>query len=187
MRINCIGGIVLFFGLVVGILQSYGEEVENPQYTNWSKFPVGTSVTTRNIVSNAGKSVTTTTTTKLISKTENSLILSTVISSDATGMLITNDPWEKTIKRMFPLLPGVDKTKIGRPQGAMATGMETIEILGKKYNAEWYETKAQTEAGPSLTRTWISMDVPNMILKSETEVKVADKKGKIEITEIKIP
>ena len=88
---------------------------------------------------------------------------------------------------MFPLLPGVDQTKIGRPQGAMANGMETIEILGKKYNAEWYETKAQTEAGPSLTRTWISMDVPNMILKSETEVKVADKKVKIEITEIKIP
>ena len=168
-------------------VNAIADEVENPQYTNWAKFPVGTSVTTKATVTQGDKKATTITLTRLLNKTDKNLIVSTVIASDGTGSLITNDPIEKTINRMFPVLPGVDKTKIGRPQGSQANGMETIEILGKKYNAEWYDTKSQTEAGPSMTRTWISMDMPNMRLKSVTEVKVADKKVIIEVTEIKIP
>lgn len=168
-------------------ISTYAEDVENPQFSNWSKFPVGTEVTSKATVVQNDKTTTTITLVKLVSKSENNLLISSVISSDGTGKLITNDPIEKTINRNFPLLPGVDKTKIGRPQGSQASGMESIELLGKKYNAEWYDTKSQTEAGPSLTRTWISMDVPNMLLKSVTEVKAANKKVNIEITEIKIP
>jgi hypothetical protein len=84
---------------------------------------------------------------------------------------------------MFPLFPGVDKTKIGRPQGVKSQGFETIEVLGKKYNAEWYETNASTEAGPSVTKTWISMDMPGQVIRSVTEVKAASKKVFLEVTE----
>jgi hypothetical protein len=179
--------VVVFINVLTGLIQVQGEDVENPQYTNWSRFPVGTSVTTKDQVIKDNKSITTITTTKLISKTEKNIILSTVVSSDATGMLVTNDPWETVIKRQFPLLPGVDKTKIGRPQGTIATGMETIEILGKKYQSEWYDIKSSTEAGPAITRTWISMDMPGMVIKSSTEVKNANRKTLLEVTELKIP
>lgn len=165
---------------------SHAEEVEAPLYTNWSKFPVGTTVTQKATMTQLGKTITTTTVVRLIDKNDRNVVISKVISSDGTGMLVTNDPIETTVRRMFPLFPGVDKTKIGRPQGSEASGMETVEVLGKKYQAEWYETKAATEAGPSLTRTWISMDVPDMLVKSQTEVKVADKVVKIEISEIKL-
>lgn len=162
------------------------EEVEAPLYTNWAKFPVGTTITQKATMTQSGKTITTTTVVKLIDKNDRNVVISKVISSDGTGTLVTNDPIETTIRRKFPLFPGVDKTKIGRPQGAEASGMETVEVLGRKYQAEWYETRSATEAGPSLTRTWISMDVPDMLVKSQTEVKVADKIVKIEISEIKL-
>ncbi|MFM7591815.1 MAG: hypothetical protein ACKO85_08470, partial [Isosphaeraceae bacterium] len=108
------------FPTVTGNL--HAEDVETPLYTNWSKFPVGTSVTQKSTVTENNVSVITTTITTLISKTERNLILSKVVSSNATGTLIKNDPIESTINRMFPVLPGVDKTKIGRPQGSQASG-----------------------------------------------------------------
>lgn len=172
--------------LVCCLATTNAEEVEAPLYTNWSKFPVGTTVTQKASMTQQGKTITTTTVVKLIEKNDRHVIISKVISSDGTGQVVTNDPIETTIRRMFPLFPGVDKTKIGRPQGSQVSGMETVELLGKKYQAEWYETKANTEAGPSLTRTWISMDVPDMMLKSRTEVKVADKVVNIEVSDIKL-
>lgn len=177
----------MFLALVASTLAcTWAEEVEAPLYTNWSKFPVGTTVTQKATMTEQGKTITTTTVVKLIEKNEKQLLLSKVVSSDSTGQLVTNDPIEATIRRMFPLFPGVDKTKIGRPQGSQNSGMETIEVLGRKYQAEWYETKATTEAGPSLTRTWISMEMPDMLLKSRTEVKAANKVVLIEVSDIKL-
>lgn len=184
---NAVSTIATVIHLVFISSVAFSEDVDNPQYINWVKFPVGTEVTSTATVSQNGKTTTTTTIIRLLNKSEKNVILSTVISSDGTGSLVTNDPIEKTVNRNFPLLPGVDRTKIGRPQGSQASGLETIEILGKKYEAQWYETKSTTEAGPALTKTWISMDIPNMLLKSVTEVKAADKKMNIEVTGIKIP
>ena len=177
----------VFVALVASCLAvAQAEEVEAPLYTNWSKFPVGTTVTQKATMTQLGKTITTTTVVKLIEKNDKHVLLTKVVSSDGTGQVITNDPIPTTIRRMFPVFPGVDKTKIGRPQGSQNSGMECVEVLGRKYQAEWYETKSNTEAGPSLTRTWISMDVPDMLLKSRTEVKVADKVVNIEITSIQL-
>ena len=163
-----------------------GEEVENPAYTNWARFPVGTKVTNKAVTTQNGQKVETTTTTTLIRKDEKGLLLTWVITSDGTGVAIKNDVNELKVNRMFPLLPGVDKTKIGRPQGVKSQGFETIESLGKKYNAEWYETNANTEAGPSTTKTWISMEMPGQVIRSVTEVKAAGKKVFLEVTELQI-
>ncbi len=179
---------ITFFALLAFFTNSLSaEDVPNPQYQSWNNYPVGTSMTTKSLVSQGNATVTTTTVTRLISRTEKNLVLSSVVSSNATGSFVTNDPIEKTISSRFPLFPGVDKNKIGRPQDSLESGMETVVILGKKYNAEWYDTKSTTEAGPAVTRTWISMDMPNMVLKAVTEVKAAGKKVIIEVTEIKIP
>jgi len=161
----------------------FGEEVENPSYTNWARFPVGTKVVTKAVTTQNGQSVQSITTTTLVRKNEKSLLLTWFVSSDGTGKLIQNDVNELKVNRMFPLFPGVDKTKIGRPQGVKSQGFETIEVLGKKYNAEWYETNASTEAGPSVTKTWISMDMPGQVIRSVTEVKAASKKVFLEVTE----
>lgn len=175
---------MMLFGL--SIVSVLAEDVENPTYTNWAKHGVGTTVTVRSVVRFKDQKTESTTKTTLKRKDEKSLTLESVTTSDATGQVVKNDPVEQIVKRSFPLFPGVDRTKIGRPQGIMEQGVEKVEILGKVYDAEWYVTKATTEAGPSRTRTWISMEMPGQILKSITEVESAGKKVTDEVIEVEL-
>lgn len=162
--------------------------VEHPGYTNWNRFPVGTSVTLRSqSVGKSDKTIETTTVMKLVRKTDKEVVISRQITTNATGETIKNEPFESSIKKNFPLFPGVDKTKIGRPQGTGEGGNESIEIMGKKYNAEWYVTKGTTEAGPSTTKTWISPDFPGQVLKSITEVPAGPNTTTEEVVHIEIP
>ena len=46
------------------------EDVEAPLYTNWSRFPIGTSVTMKATVTQLGQTTITTTRTKLVSKSD---------------------------------------------------------------------------------------------------------------------
>ena len=176
----------LFASLIMPAFHAIAEDVENPTYTNWAKFAIGTTVTNKAVTMQNGARVETFTTTILVSKTEKELVVSSQISSDGTGKKIQNDVNLMKVNRLFPLLPGVDKTRIGRPQGAKEQGFETIEVLGKKYQAEWYLTEASTEAGPSFTKTWISMEMPGQVLKSVTEVKAAQKKVNLDVIELKL-
>lgn len=167
--------------------QVQAQFVEHPSFTNWSKFPVGTSVTIK--TRNTGKSmkvIETIAVSTLLQKTEKSVVVSLVISSNATGQWIKNDPIESTVKRDFPLLPGVDKTRIGRPQGITQSGNEMLQILSKTYQAEWYISKGNTEAGPSITKTWISPDFPGQVLKSITEVPAGPNTSVDEVVEMKL-
>ena len=69
----------------------FGEEVENPTYTNWAKFPIGTRVTNKAVTTQNGQSVQSITTTTLVRKDEKGLLLTWFVSSDGTGKLIKND------------------------------------------------------------------------------------------------
>jgi hypothetical protein len=156
---------------VIAVAFPQAEFVDHPVYTNWIQFPVGTTVTLHSVnVGKNGNKIETTTVVKLISKSDKDVVISRQITSNATGQTITNDPFESTIRRKFPLFPGVDKSKIGRPQGIIESGKEKIELLGKTYQTEWYVTKGNTEAGPSKITTWISNEFPGQVLKMLTEV-----------------
>lgn len=181
---KCLG-----FSLILTLLgTAKAQFVEHPSYTNWNRFPIGTSVTLKSQnVGKLGKVIETTTVIKLVTKTDKEVVISRQITSNATGEMVKNDPFESSIKKNFPLLPGVDKTKIGRPQGITDGGFETIEILGKTYKTEWYVTKGNTEAGPSITKTWMSPEFPGQILKSRTEVPAGPNTTTEEVIAIEIP
>jgi hypothetical protein len=163
------------------------EEVEHPTYTNWSRFPVGTSVTIRATTTIKNASTIVDTKTTLVSRDDKAIVISKKFGIDDKPGTFSEDGVETTVKRFFPLLPGIDKTRIGKPQGNAGQGVETVEIRGKSYRAEWYETRASTEAGPSVTRTWISMEMPGQVLKSTTEVKAVGKKTIEEVIAVDIP
>jgi len=163
------------------------DEVESPIYRSWANFKVGTTITLRSVTGAKDREVQTTTTQRLTESNNERVVLEVVVTSDSTGQKVENRPQTYVYKRMFPLFPGVKKEDIGKPPGSQDQGEETIELGGKKYKAQWYGSKGQTEAGPSISKTWMSDEVPGKLLKSITRVPAAGKTTTLELIEIKTP
>jgi hypothetical protein len=176
-----------FAALLVATATAPAEEVESPIYRSWAKHEVGTVVKYRSVTSSKGRDVESIIAYRLTARDDKKVVVEMVVTSDATGKKVESDPQSFTTRRMFPLLPGVKKEDIGKPRGATESGEETVELAGKAYKAQWYGSKGRTEAGESLTRTWMSDEVPGKLLKSVTDVPAADKKTTVELIEIQAP
>ncbi|MBI1323590.1 hypothetical protein GC170_10450 [bacterium] len=164
------------------------DQIEHPAWVNWSKFPVGTRVTMRSVTKIKGMvSSTVETTTVLMKKDDKAVVIRKSFAVAGEPKPNPDDFVETTIKRYFPLLPGADPSKVGKPAGIAEAGTEKFDLLGKTYETEWYESRATTEAGPATTRTWISQEMPGQIVRSLTEVKAAGKSTVDEVIEIDLP
>src|SRR5262249_7444475 len=91
------------------------EEVEHPAFKSWARHPIGTSVTTRTVTTSLGRTITTTTTYKLLEVRADKAVLETRTVSDATGTTVEGLPSKYDQQRMFPVFPGVKKEDIGKP------------------------------------------------------------------------
>ena len=179
--------------MVASLLVSTGsveaQMVEAPLYTNWSRFPVGTVVTLRTMTETEQGNETeeSFTTQRLVLVDEKKLEVEQVFL-ETTGASPTEETSQTlTHRRWFPLLGGMKKEDIGKPSGAIAQGEETIELAGETFETQWYDLKSQTEAGPALTRTWISDKVPGKVVKAVTRVEASNKTITIELVKITKP
>lgn len=164
-----------------------GESVDHPLYRSWAAYPVGTTITLRSVTEGTGRTIETTKRSTLKALDPQKAVIEMVSTSDATGESIENQPQEFTIRREFPLLPGVKAEDVGKPTGIIASGTEEIEVAGQTYQAVWYDSKGNTEAGPSLTRTWLSDRIPGRVLRSVTRVPAVKKVTTEELVEIRMP
>lgn len=185
-RIPCIASIALLAAAMT-CPPSVAEEVESPLFKSWARTKPGTSITLKMTTDSASGRIETKTRYTLAKLDREMAIVELVSTSGATGEAADESPQEIKIRRMFPVLPGVKKEEIGKPSGAIAKGEETITIAGKEYKAQWYDTKGMTEAGESITRTWISDEVPGLVLKAVTRVPKIKKETTIELVELKAP
>ncbi len=163
------------------------DEIESPLYKSWALFPVGTTIKTRTLTERGDLRTETATTSRLIEKTTDKVVIESVVVSNATGQSVENPPQRFEYRRRFPLLPGVKKEDVGTPKGVIAQGEETVEIAGKRFRSRWYDAQGTTDAGPSITRTWMSEEVPGKLLKAVTRVPKAGKTTTIELVEIRTP
>jgi hypothetical protein len=152
------------------------EEVESPQYASWARHPVGTTVRLRTVTEAAGaRSIETTASYRLVKTTADAVVVEMKVVSDAPGSEPEGTSQELTIRRLFPLFPGVKKEDIGKPEGVTKQGEEAVTVAGRTYRARWYEGRGATEAGPSESRTWTSDEVPGRLIRSVTKVPKANK------------
>lgn len=164
------------------------DQIEHPAWVNWSKFPVGTRVTMRSVTKIKGTVIATVETTTVLSKKDDKAVVIRKSFAVAGEPKPNPDDYvETTIKRYFPLLPGADPAKVGKPASIAEAGTGKIDLLGKTYETEWYESRATTEAGPATTRTWISKEMPGQIVRSVSEVKAAGKSTIDEVVAIDLP
>jgi hypothetical protein len=164
-------------------------QVDNAQYTSWARAGMGASLTMRSVtlMGDDPRPVTSTMTYTLTKFTPDQAVVEMVTETDAAGDKVKNPPQEIIIRRPFYLLPGVKKEDLGRPTDVLAKGEETIELAGKKYKAQWYETRGKTESGLATTRSWMSDEVPGLLLRSVTKVPKVNGTITLEMIELKRP
>lgn len=171
----------------VALAPARAEEVDHPLYKSWARHKVGTQITTRTVSGIKGHEVETMTRQTLVELTDEKAVVQVAVTGSTAGTQGRSEPQDYEYKRKFPLLPGMKKEDIGKPSGRIASGEEPITVAGKPYKAQWYDSTAQTEAGPSSSRTWMSDEVPGKLLKSVLRVPSAGKVTTIELIEIKSP
>ena len=79
------------------------------------------------------------------------------------------------------------------PSGGLTSALHRRQQQGDQdpdvgtFDAVWYDVRGTTEAGPSITRTWFSEEVPGKVLRSETRVEGSDKLTTLELVEFEKP
>ncbi|MDG3005113.1 hypothetical protein [Paludisphaera mucosa] len=176
--------------IIAGASRGSAEEVENPIYTSWARCRPGTTVVVREVTEREGGGGERLVVTKrrvLKTLAAGKAVVEEVIETESSAGVTKSEPQEYTHRRTFALPAGVDKARLGRPQKADDEGKEDVEAAGRTYHAEWFDTKGQTEAGPSVVRAWYADDVPGLLVKSVTRVPGARKNTTMTLVEVKTP
>lgn len=163
------------------------EQVENPQYRNWAKFPVGTTLT-RKMTTDSAKSegmTVTTFTFKITEKTDEVVLVESQATTEYHGGRVEkNPPVTDRHPRQIALPDGIKKEDWGKPKGGVE---ENVTVLGRAYKARKTESKGSTDAGELTQTLWSSEDIPGGLVKSVQRVPKVDETTTIEVTELTIP
>ena len=146
-----------------------GEMIDNPEYTSWKGYKVGTSITHR-MTTQAGPSKTKMeTTTTLKSKGKDKLVLTTKAVTFITipnqgEQKVESPAQERTVPAKFEM-PKMPDNVPDMPKPEMKEGEETIKAAGKSFKCKWIETKIKMGEMTTTSKTWTSKEVPGQLVK----------------------
>lgn len=167
-----------------------GPAILNRDFANWSRFPIGTTVKIKSITERGPLHVTSIDTLKLVEKSEDEIVVERQNTTERNdGSLgAVNPPERRTYRKSFNLPPGMSEADFAKPSLiAKSVGKETVEILGKKYDADVFSWADQTEAGPLDIRLWWSDEMPGRLLKQTMKLVKGDKTTNHSVIELTVP
>jgi hypothetical protein len=148
------------------------EMVNNPPFANWSQFPVGTSVTQRETVTlSDGSKVQQEITSKLVEKSAAKVVVETSMT-DKSGETAE----ESRSVTTYPAK--VKMSQVDTPDSATASiteGKDTLEVKGKKVDAEWVEVVTKSGDQIETQKLWTAREIPGGIIKRTVTRKTGDK------------
>lgn len=158
-------------------------------YANWKRFPVGTAVTRKKVVTNSQGSLTETTVVRLTELTDAKAVVEMQITVERQDTPPTvNPPMRLDYPATFRVPPGLTAEQMGLPSlKAKKTGQEAVTVAGKEYPAAVYEWQDSTEAGPMPTKAWLSDAIPGRLVKLESRVAGVGNSTAEEVVEVKAP
>ena len=153
-----------------------GDMVNNPPFVHWSQFPVGTAVTTREVVTLAdGGAEEVVATAKLIAKAKDHVTVETVVTGGEVEKKSGAVEQTKTVTD-FPAQVKFEKTQGPDTAGYSVTeGKEVVDVKGKEVATEWIEATATNGDETIVEKTWAAQDVPGGIVKQTITKKKAGK------------
>jgi hypothetical protein len=151
-----------------------GDMVNNPPYAHWSQFAVGTSVTTKEIVTlSDGSAVEAVVNSKLLSKSKDKLTVETLVTGGGAGKQAGAVEQTKTLTD-FPAKVKFEQTDTPDVAGYSVTeGKELVDVKGKQVEAEWTEATASNGDETVVEKVWTAQNIPGGIVKQT----VTKKKG----------
>jgi hypothetical protein len=176
--------------LLTGGLVTAQEMLPNQEFTDWSKFKKGTSVTLKTTSDAGGMKSEVVLTTTVVETGADKLVLETTSTTKVNGMEFKAPAVKRDVPKTVPLPPGIKKEDFTatKPPGTYEEGAETVKIAGAVYKSKWYKSKFEMDKTKVESKMWLSEDVPGRLVKGETTVTgPVNVTTKMEVTEIKKP
>ncbi len=143
--------------------------VKRTEFENWSQFPIGTSVTKSREISKADEKTMQTTIYRLVSKDDQHVVVESTVSLLRDGHTQNNEPTTLDYPATFRVPADMNVEQFSLPSpSAKSSGTESIEVLGKTYEATVYKWQSQAEAGPVDNTLWMSNEIPGRSLKHQS-------------------
>jgi hypothetical protein len=166
MRLAYIGSIAALF-LAVGAVRA-DETVENPEFTGWSKFKKGTSVTLKSIVTISGKSSEQLLTYTLdeVAVDKVAVVVTLVIATQ--GQVLKPNALRQEIPKTLTLAKDQKKEDVlaGKPAGTFEEGKVALKVCGIETKTRWFKFKSTDSVGVVTEgQVWVCADVPGLIVK----------------------
>lgn len=147
--------------------------VAHPEFSNWSRFPVGTTVIRQDTLAGKQKKFLHTTL-KLVEKSTAGVKLQSQSAIETDGVRVDKDAMFVEYPALFRLPDGMVMEQFLIPAAdAIKVGNEKWTLAAKDFQTEVYTFEDQSEAGPVDVRTWVSNEIPGRQAKKE----IVDRKG----------
>jgi hypothetical protein len=162
------------------------QRTENPVYTRWAKFAVGSRVRLQETIESAGKTIGTATVTYTVTERgEGFVVVETQRTSQHTDGTPPSDHTQP-LKHYQWMTKSNDKDPFA-PAGTYEHGAEQLTQRGKTYATTWYKYKGRVEAGETLSHAWYAVDVPGGLVKLDYSIPKTKSSIRTELVEITIP
>jgi hypothetical protein len=143
--------------------------LDHPEFANWSRFPVGTSISRIRTVTNEFGEVKVTTRMWLESKSEKEVEVGSQIHVERPNEPLEENPESFTkYPAQFGLPEGMDPDFFLLPTAkARKTGEAIVTVDGREVTSEIFEWEESNETGPMSVKLWRSNDIPGRIVRQE--------------------
>ena len=158
--------------------------VNNPVYTNWSGFPVGTMARYEQTTRAGTFEEVRVLTYELKEKSAEKLTveITTFVAKDGEESATSRT---QTAKRYFRLPEGTSKEEFGSRKNALSGGAETVELIDRKFDTKWIVSQVKVEAGTTESRIWCCPDVPGGLVKSVSKTPATSSVTTVTLMEIR--
>jgi hypothetical protein len=179
--------------VIAAVLSSAGlgkadDLVENPEYTSWSKFKTGTSVSIKSTSLAAKKSIEVIITSKLIEVTPDKVVIETTSLLKDKAKDFSPPAEKREIPKLTPLPKGLSREDFAanKPRGTVEEGDETLKLAGLEIKTKWYKYQADVEGTKLEGKLWVSREIPGLTVKGEMSTSGNfSTSAKLELSEFK--
>jgi hypothetical protein len=188
MRNVCLASVA---ALVLAAGAAFAEDtMPNSEFTNWSKFKKGTSVTIKTTTTAGGVTSETLSTSTLVEVGADKVVVEYVSVTKSGGTEVKLPAATRDIPKTIPVVKNVKKdVDPNAPKEVSGEdGTETLKVLGQEFKTKWRKNKVEVAGITTVSKVWMCDDVPGMMVKMEsTSTGAFASTLKIELIEFKKP
>ncbi len=153
---------------VVAVLALLVQDVDNPEYQNWSKGKAGSFVSSKMVSDFGGNKseMEMTTTLKEISADK-------AVVETKTSMVVGGNKMDLPAQSRD--VPAKIKKVEGKEGEKPKEGDEEIEVAGKKLKCHWVETTTDANGNKTTAKVWTTKEIPGGMAKMESTTEGAQK------------